>query len=71
MERLRWYLSSDKNYLITGFTRNPAFRCRHRSRFFGLQCWRAWTYDGWCGLHNSTCWHHTMTQNRCTQERGR
>lgn len=72
--RLRWYAASrvyDKRwgrkglpYALT-FTW-PRYSCHHRSRFLGLPCLREITWDGWCGLHNSTCHgRHDPDVNRC------
>jgi hypothetical protein len=49
-------------YRLT-FTLRPSLRCSHRNRL-GIRCFRPWTYDHWCGLHNSICWHHDRAGNR-------
>ena len=51
-ERIRWYLNSVQ---IFDYTVNPAYRCAHVNRF-GVRCFRSWTYDHFCGLHNAVCW---------------
>lgn len=30
-------------------------RCIHRSHRLRLRCLRSWTYDGYCRIHNSSC----------------
>lgn len=53
--RIGWYVHSCKTYLFFGFSLASHLRCVHRSRLFGWRCWRAWTSDYFCGLHNSLC----------------
>lgn len=62
MARLRWYMLADKVPLLTGFSLRHA-RCSHRSRLLGVRCWRTWTYDHFCGLHNYICWEDK--EDRC------
>lgn len=53
-----WFSCGWKKDLITyRFLFSRTHRCSHRNRF-GWRCWRYWTYDHWCGLHNTICWHH-------------
>lgn len=38
--------------------RNGFYRlCRHRSHRLRLPCYRGFTYGGFCGKHNTTCFH--------------
>lgn len=47
-------------YRLT-FTWRGWERCSHLNRL-GLRCFRPWTYDHWCGMHNSldACRGHMM-----------
>lgn len=37
------------------FRRRVLMQCGHRSHRLHLPCLRYWTYDGYCGKHNTTC----------------
>lgn len=36
-------------------------RCGHRSHRLSLRCYRGFTYDGYCGKHNETCFNAHVT----------
>lgn len=36
-------------------TLDRRWRCRHRSHRLHLPCLRPWTYDGYCHIHNRSC----------------
>lgn len=48
---------------VFNFTLQDPYRCRHVNRA-GVRCFRAWTYDHWCGLHNAICLYHWRDGNQ-------
>lgn len=61
--KIGWWIHCFPSRYLLSFSLQANERCQHRNRM-GWRCYRPWTRNYWCGLHNSTCWDHWSTSER-------